>query len=277
MRLSCGTSSRPRITTCRNAVVEIFTYILTAILAVALSGAGIFLCCRQQPARTTTVTAVLSIAFLMLLLLHMSKFKHVKGFGFDAETWDETQVQAAKLVNQLSSASEALSEQVSLLASRLGLWDSGLTNPELAAILRQTTKQLTEANIAKEKQREILEPIRRRISLNYWRAAQHLVEAAYVQKYNALVEHGGDKEKAAALLNERNSLNALNDDNPQTLEELIDPIKASKVFVPPQKLMDDLSDLDEDLRFFHANDENKLRRDIDLEKVYPYPAPFLSP
>jgi len=32
----------------------------------------------------------------------MSKFKHVTGFGFEAETWDEKQVEAAQLVDQLS-------------------------------------------------------------------------------------------------------------------------------------------------------------------------------
>ena len=137
---------------------EIFTYILTAILAVALIAAGIFLCCRSQPPRTTTVTAVLSIGFLMLLLLHMSKFKHVQGFGFDAETWDEKQVEAAQLVDQLSSASEALSQQVALVASRLGLWGSGLTNPELADLLQQTRKTLEAAKIPKARRDEILSP-----------------------------------------------------------------------------------------------------------------------
>jgi hypothetical protein len=138
--------------------MEIFTYILTAILAVALIAAGIFLCCRSQPPRTTTVTAVLSIGFLMLLLLHMSKFKHVQGFGFDAETWDEKQVEAAQLVDQLSSASEALSQQVALVASRLGLWGSGLTNPELADLLQQTRKTLEAAKIPKARRDEILSP-----------------------------------------------------------------------------------------------------------------------
>ena len=88
--------------------MEISTWILTAISVVALIGVGIFLCCRKQPPGTTTITAVLSFGFLMLLLLHMSKFKHVQGFGFDAETWDEKQVEAAQLVDQLSSASEVL-------------------------------------------------------------------------------------------------------------------------------------------------------------------------
>jgi hypothetical protein len=169
--------------------METFTYILTAILAVVLTGAGIWLCIGkgQQPARPTTVTAVLSVAFLMLLLLHMSKFKHVKGFGFDAETWDEKQVQAAQLVDQLSSISEGLSQQVALLASRSGFWESGLTNPELAALLRQTNTLLQATTaISQTKRDEILAPLRLRISTNYWDAARNLIYKAYSTKAGRL-------------------------------------------------------------------------------------------
>lgn len=77
--------------------METVTYILTAISAITLIGGGIFLCFRERPATAPTLTAVLSIGFLILLLLHMSKFKHVTGFGFEAETWDEKQVEAAQL------------------------------------------------------------------------------------------------------------------------------------------------------------------------------------
>jgi|SRR6516162_68733 hypothetical protein len=107
--------------------MEIATYIFTAILAVALIVGGISLGWRKPPGNTGAVTAILSFGFLALLLLHMSKFKHVNGFGFEAETWDQKQVEAAKLVDQLSNTSAALNEQVALLASRLGLWGPGLS------------------------------------------------------------------------------------------------------------------------------------------------------
>jgi hypothetical protein len=160
--------------------MEIFTYILTAILAIALIAAGIFLSFRTKPATAPTIAAVLSTGFLILLLLHMSKFKHVTGFGFEAETWDEKQVEAAKLVDQLSSISEGLSQQVALLASRIGISGSGLTNPELAALLRKTNTQLqATTTISQTRRDEILAPIRLRISTNYWNAARNLIDKAY--------------------------------------------------------------------------------------------------
>src|SRR5262249_21640908 len=151
-------------------------------------GSGIFLALRKQPPPARSVVALLSFGFLVLLLLHVSKFKHVNGFGFDAETWDEKQVEAAQLVDQLSSTSEALSQQVALLASRVGLWDAGLTNPELAALLQQTDKQLIANNktISASRRNAILVPIRVRVSANYWHAAVNIIDAAYINKSNEI-------------------------------------------------------------------------------------------
>jgi hypothetical protein len=168
------------------AAMELFTYTLTAILATALIAAGIYLCFRTPRATAPTIGAVLSTGFLILLLLHMSKFKHVKGFGFDAETWDEKQVEAAKLVDQLSSVSEALSQQVALVASRLGLWGSGLTNPELVHLLKQLENTFDAAKIPKVRREEISLPIRQRIAYNYWEKAYTNLDATYVhQEQNA--------------------------------------------------------------------------------------------
>jgi hypothetical protein len=142
------------------------TFVITALAALALIGMGIGLSRRNESSKGA-ITAVLTFGFLVLLLLHMSKFKHVKGFGFDAETWDEKQVEAGKLVDQLSSMSEVLSQQIVLLSSRLGMWDSGLTTPELMDIYKQTEKQLKAASIPNPRRDEILEPLRRRIVLGY--------------------------------------------------------------------------------------------------------------
>jgi hypothetical protein len=254
--------------------MEIFTYILTAILAVALIAAGIFLCCRSQPPRTTTVTAVLSIGFLMLLLLHMSKFKHVQGFGFDAETWDEKQVEAAQLVDQLSSASEALSQQVALVASRLGLWGSGLTNPELADLLQQTRKTLEAAKIPKARRDEILSPIKQRIAYNYWETAYRNLDAIYAHQYVTNLENQNDlKREQDTLFNlnrdEQTKIDLTISEIPRNIEPLIEVVNASKVFKPPSDLQQELIHINDDLKFFVANDGNTLRRKIDLASARP--------
>src|SRR5271166_95198 len=75
--------------------IYIITYVITALAALALIGIALSLV-RRKDSSKATITAALSFGFLVLLLLNMSKFKHVKGFGFEAETWDEKQVKAAE-------------------------------------------------------------------------------------------------------------------------------------------------------------------------------------
>jgi hypothetical protein len=249
--------------------MEIFTYILTAILAIALIVAGISLCWRKQPAKTPTVTAVLSIGFLMLLLLHMSKFKHVTGFGFEAETWDEKQVEAAKLVDQLSITSEALNQQIALLASRLGVWGPGFTNPEMIDLLQEMKRQLQAAATPKTRIDEITAPVRRRIALNYWFKATSMLQAMYWQEHLDLQKQQGHAEQDAELLKERDKLLPVPSDIPRTLEPLIAIVKSSKVFNPSPEFLHQLNELDQDLRFFIASGESELRRKINLDEAYP--------
>ncbi len=267
--------------------METFTYILTAMLAIALVGAGIYLCVRKVPAHTPTIAAVLSIAFLMLLLLQMSKFKHVQGFGFDAETWDEKQVQAAQLVDQLSTISEGLSQQVALLAARSGFWGSGLSNPELARLLRQTDEELQLTKTPDAKRAEILAPIRLRISTNYWNAARNLIDTMYQDKRKEVQNKPQQNPSAAQSV--QTQVNALTVEVAKIdaiqapgqilfdLDALVDRVKNSKTLTPlPQTALRELTDLSDDLWFFNANKDNKLKRDIDLDKLYPSPHGFIT-
>jgi len=206
----------------------------------------------------------------------MSKFKHVTGFGFEAETWDEKQVEAAQLVDQLSSASEALSQQVALVASRLGLWGSGLTNPELADLLQQTKKTLEAAKIPKARMDEILLPIKQRISYNYWKTAYRNLDAIYAHQYITNLPNQNElkREQDELFKLNQDELHTLDNDPramPRSIDQLLSVINQSKVFKAPPDLSQELNDINDDLRFFVASDEDKLRRKIDLEKAYPWP------
>jgi hypothetical protein len=66
------------------AVVLLFTGVYLAILDNALNAA-----------------TVLGFGFLFVVLLLLAKFKHIKGFGFEAEMWEEKQEEAAALVASL--------------------------------------------------------------------------------------------------------------------------------------------------------------------------------
>ena len=245
------------------------TFVITALAALALLGMGIVLS-RQKEGSKGAITAVLTFGFLVLLLLHMSKFKHVKGFGFDAETWDEKQVEAAKLVDQLSNMSEVLSQQIVLLSSRLGMWDSGLTTPELMDIYKQTEKQLEAASISKPRRDEILEPLRRRIVLGYWFTVRHLIDDAYVAQYHTMLAQGQTAKAAEEQTERVNVVEAIPLDTflaAGSFDPVISVVRASKLFTAPDTLLKNLAELNDDLKYFIVNRD--LRRRIEPSASYP--------
>jgi hypothetical protein len=202
----------------------------------------------------------------------MSKFKHVTGFGFEAETWDQKQVEAAKLVDQLSNTSAALNEQVALLASRLGIWGPGLTNPELIDLLQQMKTQLQAAALHEARIDEITAPVRRRIAMNYWFKARAALQDIYWKRHLDLQKQQGTSEEDIELLKERDKLGTdVPSEPPRTLEPLIAIVKSSTVLKPSSELLQELNNLDEDLRFFIASGQSQLRRKISLDETYPEP------
>jgi len=58
--------------------------------------------------------------------------------------------------------------------------------------------------------------------------------------------------------------------SPVDLKVLLEAFKSSKGLAPtPQTSLTALNELDEDLRFFSANGDDRLRREIDLATLYP--------
>jgi hypothetical protein len=261
--------ARRKRTAYRIRPMEKATNIITALAAVGLFGVGAYLCWRTDS--TAAATTALSFAFLVILMLHMSKFKHVKGFGFDAETWDEKQVEAAKLVDQLSSTSEVLSQQVALLASRVGGGRSALTNSELVDLLEQIAKTLGAASIPKSRRDEISAPIRRRIAMNYWiKARDRLSDILWGQVEEAMRPESPNPDMLSEVFEGQRQLAAISSpEMPHDLYPLIVFVKESKTIKRSPELLGELNDLDEDLRFFISNEENQIRRKIDLDVAYP--------
>jgi len=65
---------------------------IAAAGAVALLVTGVIQAIRGLDA---SVFVLLSFGFLFAVLLLLAKFKHIKGFGFEAEMWEQTQEEAA--------------------------------------------------------------------------------------------------------------------------------------------------------------------------------------
>jgi hypothetical protein len=138
----------------------------------------------------------------LVVLLLLAKFKHIKGFGFEAEMWEEKQIEAAALVDRLTLLSEAVSEQMALIASKLGLWGGSLTNTELADLTEQVSRLLQAAGASTIRVNEILGPVYRRIELNYWSAAQRLVGDAVnneISTIHAILNSAPPEERDAII------------------------------------------------------------------------------
>ena len=222
---------------------------------------------------------MLSFGFLLVLLLVVSKFKHVKGFGFSAETWDQKQVEAAALVDRLQFLSRSVSEQVALIAAKLGLWDSALTNPELDDLSSQIDQLLEAADVPRAHRNQILAPVHHRVELNYYFAASHLVKKAFTEAQTALSkkleapkpEERPELQERARLAGEEGfrSLGALPHAafiERRSLQPLIDCVRGSRSLDDAESLLAELEAMGADLAFFVAN--RSLRRRIDLTYVF---------
>jgi hypothetical protein len=228
--------------------------------------------------RTQAAGVVLGFAFLCLILLVCSRFKHVKGFGFEAEMWDQKQIEAAALIDRLKLLSESNAQQTALIAAHLGLMDSGLTNPQLAELLVQTEQTLVAVGTPKSKRYEFTAPLIERIKMNYFFAAIRVAQQAFD---HAAEDIGKSIQKANpetrdTLIAQSAQLNQVQQKithlpmkqflEANSLNPIIDVVRASPTFDNRDKLLETLSEFDEDFRFFATN--LRLKRNIDLGYIY---------
>ncbi len=85
---------------------------------------------------------------VMLIFAFLSQFKRFKGFGVEAETWEETMEEARDLVAELRGLSILTSEYLLSVAVRLGRWDSHLSRRERFELRQKIEKMLTEAGVS---------------------------------------------------------------------------------------------------------------------------------
>lgn len=247
--------------------------VIIALGAIALLSAGTYLGLQNESASAGTV---LGFGFLLVVLLLLAKFKRIKGFGFEAEMWDEKQIQAAVLVDKLTALATLTSEQVALISAKLGLWDSALTNPQMIALLKQADTVLQATDVPKSKRDEILAPIRDRIALNYLNVAHHIADAGFkveIKQLNTKLNTAVEPERGtlAATIRqleaERNKLNGRTTYEECKAHHTLEPIRslARTLLTSHDGLLRELSELEADLVAFRQNQE--LRRDIDLSPL----------
>ena len=163
------------------AIGALIVFALMVAGVIALFYAGFKKVIEDKPG---SATAAMSFGFLLLVMLTVSQFKHVKGFGFDAETWDQKQVEAAKLVDQLKGLTKATARELGFVASKIGLWDNGPSNQELMDIINTLTPVLKASGFEKEQRDELLFPLHQRIAFNYLAMATGEISKLIKLQYN---------------------------------------------------------------------------------------------
>jgi hypothetical protein len=228
-------------------------WIANAILsigAVSLLAVGGYLAFLDK---TASAAAVLGFAFLLLVLLLLAKFKRFKGFGFEAEMWEEKQVEAAELVDRLTVLSQAISQQVALIASRLGLWGGSLSNPEIADLAEQVSQLLRTGGATQSRINEILDPVYVRIEQNYWMAVHRLIHQALQGKGSIADRQQFEQISLAQFFTDR------------SIKPLISFAKSCHDLAEVKQIQAELNELN--LDFEHFQRSRSLRRRLDVAEV----------
>jgi hypothetical protein len=75
---------------------------------------------------------------------------------------------------------QAPSQQLALITSKLGLWDSGLSNPQTAELIENTRQILQTTGTTESERKNILAPLYWRMALNYVEAGRRMIDAELI-------------------------------------------------------------------------------------------------
>jgi hypothetical protein len=110
------------------------------ILACVLFLAGIGLGYKGD---TESAGITFGAGIFALIFVFLSQFKRFKGFGIEAELWEQKQEEAAKLIETLRALSLVASEQLINLSARLNRIGTPVTRKELFDLVDRLEDVLT--------------------------------------------------------------------------------------------------------------------------------------
>jgi hypothetical protein len=248
---------------------------IVALGATALLAVGLFLAIRDH---TSSAATALGFGFLLVVLLLLAKFRRFKGFGFEAEMWEEKQAEAEDLIERLKTFSRAMVQQMAVYTSNMGLMDMGTVTirrfeenlAQLLAILRQVEPD-------KSRDAELLEPLIQRIIRACCSQASQAVDIALTYELARLKEDPVNPRDQGARSDLLERLTKLQQEHVSQRSRYhdthyIDSLRrlmrdAPLPRVELEELMRKLDVMDEELRYFAAN--NTFRRH-QRDKDYPW-------
>jgi len=215
--------------------------------------------------RAASADAAWGIGFLLMALVLISKFKRFKGFGFEAEMWEQKLEKAATLIDQLQSMSKILSKQVASVAARAGLWDSALSLADLADVLKDLQKVLTDAKISPHDADEVLARIYQRITAAYHAEARHELGTAFGSACDEIHGDIGSSDakihlSAVGRVADMNRESQLISTLPlASIDSMVGFVTNSKVIEAKAATIDRLREIERDLQHFKIHHSFRRR------------------
>lgn len=96
---------------------------------------------------------------ICLIFLYLSRFKKFKGFGLEAETWEEKMKEAGQLIERLNHLAYAAAAPAYKTLASIGRWATPPSPQEQQAMIDQLDKALLEAGIPQHQVDEMKTPI----------------------------------------------------------------------------------------------------------------------
>lgn len=224
--------------------------VIAVIFSTILLGVGSFSVTKN---RVRAGTAALTAMLALLILASVSQFKHVKGFGFEAETWSEKQQEAAHLIDKLKALTVASTKQLAMLGSSSGLLSNGPSPEALGEQLETTRFLLDSVETTTQERASILGILREGVKDAYLRQ-----ESALVGEYtNRLVTDPKRASEYNELLAETRKLDAGDWSSPAFVHQY--KTLADKKDLMPDEIKARIRNLDEDLSFFLEHDKVRKR------------------
>ena len=87
---------------------------------------------------------------LIMIFAFLSQFKRFKGFGIEAETWEQTMEEAKDIIQQLKKLSIVISEPLLSIAGRMGRLDTAFTRQERYDVRRKVEALLAGIDFSEE-------------------------------------------------------------------------------------------------------------------------------
>lgn len=130
--------------------------------------------------KTASASIVFGAAIMCMIFLFLSQFKTFKGFGVQAELWEEKQVEVVKLLDSLRPATAELGRMIITMAARMGRVESTMNRTEMIETTKNIERLLKSLNVDPS---EI-----EKVKTSYYKLTTLDIACEFIEAYDELLQ-----------------------------------------------------------------------------------------